>query len=131
VAAIVVAAAVVAVVRRPAVESEVAIPVGELRSQSAELRLLDGAVASGIVRRFAQAHAGQLAQSIDRSRDELASLRTLPRLDDVRGGALARSAPLVDAAAALHAGRPLAPASAAAVLDAGAALQSLEERLKR
>jgi hypothetical protein len=130
-AAIVAAAATVAFVRRPAVESDVAIPVGELRSQSAELRLLDAAVADGIARRFAEAHAGQLAQSIERSRDELASLKTLPRLDGVRNGALVTSVPLVAAGAALHDGTPLTAASAAAVRDAESALQSAEERLKR
>jgi len=130
--AVVAGAAIVAFVRRPAVESDVAIPVGELRSQSNELRLLDRNVASGVARPFVQAHAKQLAQSIDRSHDELASLHTLPRLDDARNGALARSPPLVAAAAALERGdAPLATASAAAVAAAGAALQSIEERLKR
>lgn len=129
---LVAAALAIGYAKRPAEESDLKIPVGELRSQSAELKMLDRDVAQGLSRRFVQAHAGQLAQAIDRSRDELASLKTTARLVDARATALERSAPLPAAAAALRDGRaPLAEATVAQVDAAGAALQAIEERLRR
>ena len=126
------AAGVAGFVQRPAEESDLKIPVGELRSQSAELRMLDRDRATGLSGTFVQAHAGQLAQTIDRSRDELSSLKTEPRLDEAKGEALRRSAPLVLAAAVLKDGRaPLGETTNAQLAEAGAALQALEERLRR
>lgn len=125
-------AGVVAFVQRPAEESELKIPVGELRSQSAELRMLDRDLAAGLSGTFVRAHASQLAQAIDRSRDELSTMKTETRLDAAKGDALRRSAPLVQAAAALHDRRaPLGDATNAQLAEAGAALQALEERLRR
>jgi hypothetical protein len=129
---VVIAAAVVAFVQRPADDSDLKIPVAELRSQSLELRLLDRELAHGLAGRFVRAHAGQLARAIDRSRDELATLKTVVRLEGAKAEALRRSMPLVAAAAALHDGDgPLPELTLAQVADAGAALQALEERLRQ
>jgi len=126
------AVAAAAFLRQPADENELKIPIAELRSQSAELDVLDRALARGLAGRFAQAHAGQLAQTVDRSRDELTSLKTPERLSEQRADALRLSSPLVTASAALHEGRaPLAASTSAQVVASGAALQAIEERLRR
>jgi hypothetical protein len=95
------AAGVVGFGQRPAAESDLKIPVGELRSQTAELRMLDRDLAAGLSGTFVQAHAGQLARAIARSRGELSSMKTETRLEEAKGEALRRSAPLVQASAAL------------------------------
>jgi hypothetical protein len=118
--------------RRPAAEDELKIPVGELRSQSFELKLLHDDAGRGRAARFVRAHARQLAQSIERSRDELASLKTKDEWRAARAAGLQRSAALPDAAAQLRdGGAPLAAATAARLVDAGRQLQSLEDTLRR
>jgi len=118
--------------KRPAHEDDLAIPVGELRSQGFELRLLNDAAARGRDRRFVTAHARQLAQSIERARGELASLQPVPALTAVQGEALRRSVPLADAAAQLGAGRaPLAPPLVAEIVATAERLKALEGALKR
>jgi len=118
--------------QRPAHEDELAIPIGELRSQGFELRLLNDSAARGRDRRFVTAHARQLAQSIERTRDELTSLRPVPALIAVQGEALRRSVPLGDVAAQLGAGRaPLAPTALAEVVASAERLKALEGALKR
>jgi len=118
--------------QRPAHEDDLAIPVGELRSQGFELRLLNAAAARGRDRRFVTAHARQLAQSIERARDELAKLQPVPALTAVQGEALRRSVPLADAAAQLGAGSaPLAPPLVAEIVATAERLKALEGALKR
>ena len=117
--------------QRPAHEDELAIPIGELRSQGFELKLLDDNAGRGRDPRFVRAHARQLAQSIERARAELTSLQPIPQLAATRAAAVQRSAPLVDAAAQLGAGRPLAAATAAQIAAAAAQLKSLADALKR
>ena len=119
-------------IQRPAHEDELAIPIGELRSQGFELKLLNDYAGHGRDRRFVTAHARQLAQSIARARDELTSLKPTPQLAATRAAALQRSAPWADAAAQLGAGDArLAPASAAQVVAAAEQLKALEDALKR
>jgi hypothetical protein len=131
-AVLVTAALAIAYARRPADRSDLKIPIGELRSQSAELGMLDRGLADGLGRRFVQAHAGQLGRTIERSRDELASEKTTARLADLKAIGLERSAPLVGAAAALHDGRaPLTDAAKAQIGAAEDALRTLEERLRQ
>jgi len=118
--------------QRPAHEDELAIPIGELRSQGFELKLLNDYAGRGRDRRFVTAHARHLAQSIARARDELTSLQPTPQLAATRAAALQRSAPWADAAAQLGAGdAQLAPASAAQIVAAAEQLQALEDALKR
>jgi len=118
--------------QRPAHEDDLAIPIGALRSQGFELRLLNDAAARGRDRRFVTAHARQLAQSIERARDELAALQPVPALTAVQGEALRRSLPLSDAAAQLGAGRaPLAPTALAEIVATAERLKALEGALKR
>ena len=118
--------------QRPAHEDELAIPIGELRSQGFELKLLNDYAGRGRDRRFVTAHARQLAQSIARARDELTSLQPIPQLGATRAAALQRSAAWADAASQLGTGDArLAPASAAQVVAAAEQLKALEDALKR
>ena len=118
--------------QRPANEDDLAIPIGELRSQAFELGLLNQNATRGRDRRFVKAHARQLAQSIERSRDELTSLRPTPQHAPTRSAALRHSAPLLDAVAQVGAGRaPLDPATAAQIVAIAEQLKSLEGALKR
>ena len=118
--------------QQPAAEDELAIPIGELRSEGFELKLLNESAARERSRRFVAAHARQLARSIERSRDELASLQPAPQQAGTRAAALERSAPLLDAAAQLRAGRgSLDPAAAARLVATAEQLKSLEDALKR
>ena len=118
--------------QRPAREDDLAIPIGELRSQGFELKLLNDHVGRGRDRRFVQAHALQLRQSIERARDELTSMQPTAELAATRATALERSAPLAGAAAEMEAARaPLAAATAAQVVAIAEQLKSLEARLKR
>ena len=117
---------------RPAHEDELAIPIGELRSQGFELEVLNQQAAGRNDRLFVTAHARQLAQSIERARAELSGIEATARLAPTRAAALQRSAPLADAAAQLGAGHaPLAPASAAHVVAAARQLKALEDALQR
>ena len=118
--------------QRPAHEDDLAIPIGELRSQGFELKLLNDHLGHGRDRRFVQAHARQLKQSIERARDELASMQPTAELAATRAAALERSARLAGAAAELEAARaPLAAATAAQIVAIAGQLKSLEEGLKR
>jgi len=118
--------------QRPANEDDLAIPIGELRSQGFELALLNDNATRGRDRRFVKAHAHQLAQSIERSRDELASLRAAAKFAATRSAALQRSEPLLDAAGQFGAGRaPLDAATAAQIVAVAEQLKSLEGTLKR
>jgi hypothetical protein len=118
--------------QRPANEDDLAIPIGELRSQGFELALLSDNATRGLDRRFLKAHAHQLAQSIERSRDELASLRPAAKLVATRSTALQRSAPMVEVAGKIGAARaPLDPATAAQIVAIADQLKSLEGGLKR
>jgi len=130
--ALVVGALAVAYARRAPDKSDLKIPVAELRSQSAELRLLDRMVADGIARRFVQAHAAQLGNSIDRSREELESEKPSASLAAARADALGASTTIAATAAALHDGRAPIPAKASAQIAAAETiLQTIEERLRR
>jgi hypothetical protein len=118
--------------QRPANEDDLAIPIGELRSQGFELALLSDNATRGLDRRFVKAHARQLAQSIERSRDELASLRPAAKLAATRSAALQRSAPLVEVAGKVGATpAPLDPATAAQIVAIAGQLKSLEGTLKQ
>ena len=125
-------AVVVVMDARPADEDELKIPIGELSSQSFELKLLNEQVAGGASRLFSKAHAGQLARSIARSRHELESLKTLPRLNEAQAVAMRQSDLLVQAVVHLDgAGGPLDSASAAQLGRVGTALNALKQTLER
>ena len=117
---------------RPADQDELKIPVSELRSQSFELTLLNQQVARGISPRFIEAQAGQLAQTITRSRQELASLKTLPGLKQSQEAATRQSQPLVHAVGELSgASSSREPARAEPGERVGAVLKALEKTLER
>src|SRR4051812_3081518 len=77
--------------RRRVVPAEILrLPVGELRSQAAELHLLRRRLADGsVVPRFARAHAGHLRRAVAASIDDLAGLRVDARHADAKAQALA------------------------------------------
>jgi hypothetical protein len=124
-----VGAAFVVAAQRPARESDLEIPIGELRSQAFELRLLESEFARGRDRRFVAAHARQLGKAIERSRDELTSLQPAAHLASARAAGLQHSAALPDAAAQL--GQDAPTRRLAQLADTGAQLQALEHSLQR
>ncbi len=76
-------------VQRPADATTLALPISELRSQSAELAILQHERNSGgLDARFLRNHTRQLAKLNDESRDELAGLAPWPELAETQRAAL-------------------------------------------
>lgn len=73
---------------RPDGADELKVPISLLRSQSAELQLLEAAQARhALPPRFVAAHASQLAGAIDDAREQLQQLRPLPALTGLQAQA--------------------------------------------
>jgi hypothetical protein len=118
--------------QRPAGPDELKISVGELRSQFAELALLDAQAAGRVPPRFVRAHATQLAEAVDGTRDELGKLHPRSDLAGVRAEAKRHANTLADAVHRLgQGGRPLPAASAAGLLAARREIKAIEEALGR
>jgi acyl-CoA reductase-like NAD-dependent aldehyde dehydrogenase len=118
--------------QRPAGPDELKISVSELRSQFAELALLDAQAAGLLPPRFVRAHANQLADAVEQTRDDLARLHTRSDLAGVRAEANRHAKTLADAVRRLEqAGRPLPAASASGLLSARLELNAIEEALRR
>jgi hypothetical protein len=75
--------------QRPADATQLALPLAELRSQSAELAHLQQEYTAGAIdQRFLRSHTRQLQKLNDDTRDELQGLHPWPRLAEMQSAAL-------------------------------------------
>src|SRR5262249_13960179 len=89
---VVMAAAVAAFVfvqQRPAGPDELKIPIEALRSQAAELTLMNEQAGTPLPPRFLSAHATQLAKAVGEARDQLEQMSPRPELRALRDEGLA------------------------------------------
>jgi hypothetical protein len=125
-------AAGVTVRQRPDGPDEVKIPIEALRSQFAELALLEAQAGDVLPPRFVRAQAAQLRKAIEATRDELEGLRPPPALQAPRSEALAHASQLLVMVDALRGSGSALPRTALAELDAGLQrLKAQEEGLRR
>jgi hypothetical protein len=95
----------VALARQPAKADELRIPIGELRSQAAELAATARGFSDGaLTGQFVAAHALQLAKSTNKSFAELARLEVEPALDLPKAQALEDGRQVVTLVTDLRAG---------------------------
>ena len=132
---IVLAAAVasfVLVQHQPAGPDELKIPIETLRSQFAELTLMNEQAGGAMPPRFLAAHASQLAKAVGEVRDQLQQMNPQPELRAVREEGLAHARRLLDAVEAVRrSGHALPPASQAELLTHARQLKDREEGLRR
>jgi hypothetical protein len=89
----------------PADKPELAVAVGELRSQAAELAQLEREQDAGrIDARFVSFHSIQLARSTRNAYRELTELEVIPELSELKADAVRNGSELVTAATNLRAG---------------------------
>jgi len=132
---VVLAAAVSAFVfirQRPAGPDELRISIDALRSQVAELTLMNEQDGDPLPPRFLSAHATQLSRAVGDVRDELAKMNPRPDLRSVREEGLAQARRLLDSVEAVRrTGRALPPASRAELQAQAQQLKAREDGLRR
>jgi hypothetical protein len=125
-------AAVLAVRQHPAGPDELKIAFETLRSQAAELTLVNEQAGGALPPRFVSAHATQLADAIGQTRDELARMHPRPELRGLREEGLAHARRLLDSVEEVRrSGHALPPASQARIVAEATQLRDREERLRR
>jgi hypothetical protein len=118
--------------RRPAGPDELKIRIESLRSQFAELVLMNEQAGHAMPPRFLSAHARQLAQAVSDVRDELQDMDPQPELKAVREEGLAHAKRLLEAVEAVRrSGHALPPRSQAELQAQARSLQDREDRLRR
>lgn len=115
---------------RPDGIDEFKVAAGELRSQSAELRLLAAEADRRLPPRFLGAHAEQLGRGIESTQGEIGGLKPQPHLAAVKPPLQATARELREAARALEQ-RPRHPSAGTAQLARTEALSRAEQALKR
>ena len=132
---IVLAAAVSAFVfvqQQPAGPDELKISIETLRSQVAELTLLNEQAGNPLPPRFLSAQATQLARAVGEVRQQLQEMNPRPDLRAVREEGLAHARRLLDAVEAVRRSGKALPAASQAELQAQARqLKAREEALRR
>ncbi|HEX6707119.1 MAG TPA: hypothetical protein VF169_20345 [Albitalea sp.] len=125
-------AAVLLVRQRPDGPDEVKIPIEALRSQFAELTLLDAQAGDPLPPRFVRAQASQLGKAVDATREQLDGLHPSAELNAARQEALGHARRLQQAVDAMRGSGTALPRATSAELEALAQrLKTQEESLRR
>jgi hypothetical protein len=125
-------ASVILVQQRPAGPDELKIPLETLRSQYAELVLMNEQSGDALPPRFLKAHASQLASAVGEVRDQLQDMEPRADLRSLQREGLAHARRLLAAVESVRrSGAALPPASAAELQAEARQLKAHEEGLRR